>query len=97
MWQAIETAPKPTAGYIGPRVLIFEPNNSPDGHVTIGWTVKGRWCSSAANAPGGPPAGAWPNPTHWMPLPEPPPIDWKPKVYDPTYRGKWPGNDAPGI
>lgn len=83
-WQPIDTAPQPDAGDIGPRVLIFDPTNGPGGHVTIGWTVKRQWCSSMPNSPGAPPDGAWPNPTHWMPLPDPPKIDWQPKTYGPT-------------
>ena len=44
MYQGIETAPVTSEHKgIGPRVLIFDPSNSPDGHVSVGWCVGGTW------------------------------------------------------
>lgn len=104
MWQTIDTAPKADNFWeIGPRVLIFDPANGPGGYVAVGWCVKGVWCTQAPwhdngdweelnpSLENGVPSGAWPNPTHWMPLPEPPKVDWEPKDYDPAHKEPhWP-------
>lgn len=75
MWQTIDTAPKPDAGDIGPRVLIYDPSLSPGGFVAVAWRIKARWFVESEI-----PDGASPEPSHWMPLPEAPPVDWKPKT-----------------
>jgi hypothetical protein len=56
-WQPIETAPKD-----GTRVLIYEPNTEEGGSVLLGKYEDGQWHDLDFNR----------NPTHWMPLPEPP-------------------------
>jgi hypothetical protein len=64
-WQPIETAPKD-----GADILIFIPDmqNYPDNPriVSAFWGICG-WTDNAAVG-----CQTWGNPTHWMPLPEPP-------------------------
>lgn len=58
-WHPIETAPKD-----GRDVLLFTP--SPFNGITIGsW---GKWIGGWGDQDG----DMYPDPTHWMPLPEPP-------------------------
>lgn len=76
-WQPIETAPRD-----GSRVLL-----ATDGDVTSGQFISGEWCLAdwARDEQG---ASFWlGDPTHWMPLPDPPPppkggikaSEWLPK------------------
>ena len=95
MWQTIDTAPVSSEHKgIGPRVLIFDPSNSPGGHISVGWCVGGTWLMQdpvkEVND-----NGIKPNPTHWMPLPEPPKIDWEPKEYSPDDKGGSPPDGQP--
>ena len=88
MWQGIETAPVSSEHEgLGPRVLIFDPALSPDGSVGIGCYHKGTWYVQFPEQKGGVADGARWTPTHWMPLPEPPKVDWKPQEYDPADTG----------
>ncbi|WP_103171560.1 DUF551 domain-containing protein [Paracoccus sp. SY] len=60
-WQPIDTAPKD-----GTPVLCFTPDDhfSPVTGMDVLWFDGGHWLYNG---------DPWPwNPTHWMPLPEPP-------------------------
>ena len=69
-WKPIETAPKD-----GTNVLVYERfpkwqkwvgKDEYDSYIEIGYYQDGDWCIRAHVPP-------WNNdPTHWMPLPEPP-------------------------
>jgi hypothetical protein len=56
-WQAIETAPKTDGDYI----LVY----SPEGTQVAWWCEQGHWLTSEGKF-------LWDEPTHWMPLSEPP-------------------------
>jgi hypothetical protein len=67
-WQPIETAPIPLFDkerwyMTSLRVLVWRPNCAEIGHYSYTERGKGRWQSEY---------GRNINPTHWMPLPEPP-------------------------
>ncbi len=55
-WQPIETAPKD-----GTHILVYRPEYSNDVIGIDFWRRKCWWLSSSDSQP-----------THWMPLPEPP-------------------------
>jgi hypothetical protein len=57
-WQPIETAPKDRTG-----VLVYRPKMRGSDRIQI--RVPSDWC--------GPTCCPHAEPTHWMPLPEPPP------------------------
>jgi hypothetical protein len=70
-WQPIETAPKAKPNRSGPSILVW------DGRA-IGIA---QWCNGSWRYQAGPDDAAYSdfdpdpickNPTHWMPLPEPP-------------------------
>lgn len=63
-WQPIETAPKD-----GTPVLLYEPSEDPTVHVAE-WGI-GDWHLCDFD-PGYDLVQRAVNPTHWMPLPEPP-------------------------
>lgn len=56
-WQPIETAPRD-----GTRVLTFRRDFSES--YAVAWFGRGGWIPVNGSA--------WPEPTHWAPLPEPP-------------------------
>jgi hypothetical protein len=60
-WQPIETAPQD-----GTSVLIWIVGAMPGGHADVAQFYNSSWWFSAQN-----PSSVV---THWMPLPEPPPI-----------------------
>ncbi len=71
-WQPIETAPKGNLVGEGPEVLLWVPEDSLEYYrINVGfwWPMMDGWCR--INAPEGD-TKFWKQPSHWMPLPEPP-------------------------
>jgi hypothetical protein len=67
-WQPIETAPKDNSA-----VLVYVPMRSVKFMATAFWdTVAGEWRVAWTGLHNKPSVIKDPEPTHWMPLPEPP-------------------------
>ena len=63
-WQPIETAPKD-----GTKILAYDPDRGGSCEILYwgSWKGKGAWQDDEANG--------YYEPSHWMPLPEPPQQD----------------------
>lgn len=60
-WRPIETAPKDET-----TILVYRPGADDNYILKIGTDNWGYWCNSWAHS------ARHTQPTHWMPLPEPP-------------------------